>query len=293
MEVKATTNDVDLKQSYYIARSGVFYSIARILLSKPQTATAEPQQPVDEEVERGKLHFEMANGAAEVAIFDESGKINANYASEEILRHLMSEVGLQPDVGDAIVDSILDWRDPDKDVHLNGAEDDYYMSLPEPYHIKDGPLDSVEELLLVKGITPEIFYGQKFKDESGAEINRGGLTNFLTVYAPYNRININSAPLEVLASLPGMNRQKAQMIVSRRTEKPFSSPTEVGETIGLGDMNALGYLSTFRTPVYSLRSVGRLNGRKIISVIRCTFSLDGVSPTGYRMIYWNENNLEL
>ncbi len=295
MEVKATVNEVDLKQSYYIARSGIYYSINRVLLKTLRATTGDiaSQQAAEEDLERGQLHFEMANGSAEITVTDETGKINVNYANDQMLRKLMREVGLPQDMGDGIVDSLIDWIDQDQDVHLNGAEDSYYMSLPEPYHCKDGPLDNIEELLLIKGVTPEIFYGQKFKDESGAEVTRGGLVNFLTTYTSYNRININSAPLEVLASIPGMDRQKAQAIINRRATKPFSSPTDVGEVVGQSDMNALGVLSALPSHVFSLRSVGRLNGRKIISVIRCTFSQDNVSPTGYRIIYWNENNLEL
>ncbi|HEY3132110.1 MAG TPA: general secretion pathway protein GspK [Acidobacteriota bacterium] len=295
MEVKATVNEVDLKQSYYIARSGIYYGINRALLRALRPTTGDPatQQAEEEDLARGQLHFEMANGSAEITVTDETGKINVNFASDLMLRKLMREIGLSQDVGDGIVDSLIDWIDQDQDVHLNGAEDSYYMSLPEPYHCKDGPLDNTEELLLVKGITPEIFYGQKFKDESGAELTRGGLVNFLTTYSSFNRININSAPLEVLASIPGMDRQKAQAIISRRATKPFSSPTDVGEVVGQADMNALGFLSAQPSLVFSLRSVGQLNGRKIISVIRCTFSVDHASSTGYRIIYWNENNLEL
>ncbi|MBI4455060.1 MAG: general secretion pathway protein GspK [Acidobacteria bacterium] len=297
MEAKATLNEVDLKQSYYIARSGVYYAMNRALLQALKTTTgdiASQQQNADEDLERGQLRFSMANGTAEITVTDETGKVNVNIAAEDVLRNLMAQVGLTRDVADGIVDGILDWRDADQDVHANGAEDSYYMGLNEPYHAKDGPLDNIEELLLVKGVSPEIFYGQKFKDDSGAEVTRGGLVNFLTTYTAINRININSAPVEVLASIPGMDEERAQAIVRRRMEKPFSSPTEVGEQLGMqGDVNAMANLSAFRSNVYSLRSVAHLNNRKIVSVIRCTFAVDMSSPTGYRIIYWNENNLEL
>jgi general secretion pathway protein K len=69
---------------------------------------------------------------------------------------------------DIIVDSILDWRDNDDLRRLHGAEDEYYQSLPDPYRAKNDDFESVEELLLVKGITPEIFHG--------------GLKNIVTVY---------------------------------------------------------------------------------------------------------------
>ena len=295
MEVKATVNDVDLKQSHYIARSGVYYTVNRILLQAlqaPDPATAAPQES-DGDLERGKLRFAMANGAAEIEVTDETGKINVNLANEDVLRNLMLQASLRQDEADTVVDSILDWRDPDQDARPLGAEDAYYQGLPEPYHIKDGPFDNIEELLLVRGVTPEVFYGQKFKDESGALVTRGGLVHFLTTYTSVNRININSAPVEVLASVPGVDRQRAEAIVQQRREKPFGA-AEVGERLGPGtDTNTMAFLSAFRSNVFSLRSVARLNGRKVAAAIRCTIGVDSASPSGYRVIYWNENNLEL
>ena len=56
---------------------------------------------------------------------------------------------MTPDVADAIVD----WLDMDSSPRPYGAEDDYYTALSPPYHCKNGPLDSLEELLLVRGVT--------------------------------------------------------------------------------------------------------------------------------------------
>ena len=62
---------------------------------------------------------------------------------------------MTPDVADAIVD----WLDMDSSPRPYGAEDDYYTALSPPYHCKNGPLDSLEELLLVRGVTPELLFG--------------------------------------------------------------------------------------------------------------------------------------
>ena len=296
MEVKAAINEVDLKQSQYIARSGVYYAINRVLLQALRPVTGDPASlpGTDEDLERGELRFSMADGTAEIAVTDETGKININLAPEDILRNLMLQAGLRQDEADTIVDSILDWRDPDPDAHPYGAEESYYQALPEPYHIKDGALDNIEELLLVNGVTPEVFYGQKFRDESGWQTTRGGLVKFLTTYTSVNRININSAPEEVLASIPGMDSGRVQAIIQQRQEKPFGAANDVGERIGPGtDTNTVAFLSAFRSNVFSIRSVARLNGRRVAATIRCTLGVDANSPAGYRMVYWNENNLEL
>ncbi|MFN3485920.1 MAG: helix-hairpin-helix domain-containing protein [Planctomycetota bacterium] len=91
---------------------------------------------------------------------DEASKVNLNTAPKEMLL-------LLPGVTEEIADSILDWRDPDSTPGPNGAEDGYYLSLDPPYRCKNGPFETVEELLYVRGMTPEILYGR--------DANRNGL----------------------------------------------------------------------------------------------------------------------
>ena len=86
---------------------------------------------------------------------------------------------------DIIVDSILDWKDADDLHRLNGAESDYYLSLPNPYRAKDANFDTLEELLLVRGVTPEILYG-------GGETK--GIIQYLTLRPDSSfTINVNVA----------------------------------------------------------------------------------------------------
>jgi hypothetical protein len=72
-----------------------------------------------------------------------------------------------PGMTDEIADSIIDWRDTDEQVSATGAESEYYQSLQPPYQCKNGPFETVEELLLVKGMTPELLYGM--------DVNHNGL----------------------------------------------------------------------------------------------------------------------
>jgi hypothetical protein len=56
--------------------------------------------------------------------------------------------------------SIIDWRDTDSDVTAGGAEDEYYLLQPTPYHCKNGPFETVDEILLVKGASEDLLYGE-------------------------------------------------------------------------------------------------------------------------------------
>lgn len=102
----------------------------------------------------------LGSGTVTYSIRDENGKININSATRETLVKVLEQAGM--DTGsdrDAVADSILDWIDKDDNHRLNGAESDYYKSQFPPYKAKNGPLDTLDELMMIKGITEEMFYG--------------------------------------------------------------------------------------------------------------------------------------
>ena len=91
-----------------------------------------------------------------------------------------------------LVDALVDWLDEDDRESDHGAETSYYRSLDPPYACKNGPVEYIEELLLVKGMTPELLFGTPTKE---------GLAEYLTVYGDTGKININTAPRLLLRSL--------------------------------------------------------------------------------------------
>ncbi len=119
------------------------------------------------------------------SIEDERGKLDINKAQEdEIVEFFTAFLGKTR--GRQIVDAILDWRDNDDDERVDGAEKDYYLSLEPPYEPANGKFILLEQLLLVKGVEPEIFwgpleFGSSNKKEEGPSW-KGGLQDLLTVY---------------------------------------------------------------------------------------------------------------
>lgn len=100
---------------------------------------------------------------------DESSRLNLNtlvlldqQKSGQGSQALMMLPGMTADVADAI----LDWIDADDTVRTNGAEREYYNGLTPSYSPKNGPLESVEELLLVRGVTPQMLFGMDY-DRNG------------------------------------------------------------------------------------------------------------------------------
>ncbi len=296
-EVDAARNAVDQKEAYYLSRAGIEYAIYKIIES--QTAFAQLQRQREEgfqslpPVLTGSVDLAMGRGNASVEIIDETGKINVNLAPNYLFYNLLIAVGLDEQQADIITDSIEDWRDRDDLHHLNGAESDYYQSLPEPHLAKNGPLDVPEELLLVRGITPEIYYGRKGTTESGEQVEYYGLQKYLTTFGNINRINVNSAPVPVLAAVPGLDGEAANLIYSMRQEAPFLNVTEVMERVPGISTEAGRLLSTIRSNVYTLISDGHLADSEVVNRIRCVVQIIPTSPKGYAVLYWNESNIEL
>jgi type II secretory pathway component PulK len=118
-------------------------------------------------------------------LVDEASKLNLNTASPDVLINL-------PNMPPELAYSITDWRDGDEEVLEDGAEDSYYMALAVPYHCKNAPFETVEELLLVRGAYPELLYGYAGAQQTRQTTRGGarlgtqsalGLADFLTVYS--------------------------------------------------------------------------------------------------------------
>ncbi len=172
---------------------------------------------------------QIGDGLYTVRITNEQGKVDINTASEVVLKNLFINLGVQAEEADTIVDSIMDWKDPDDLHRLHGAESDYYMSLPNPYKAKDADFETLEELLLVKGMTSEILYGTNEKK---------GAIDFLTINSGQGEIDINSAPKEVLMSIPGITPGLADAIIDKRKDVEINNLAEFAlpqESLGLCD----------------------------------------------------------
>lgn len=295
-EVNATRNVIDQKQSYYMARAGIEYAIYKLIES--QLAFFQAQQMQQQglqaipQVMTGSVNLSLANGGANVEIIDETGKLNLNLAPSHLIFNLLITVGIPAPEAEILTDSIEDWRDPDDMYRPNGAESDYYQSLPQPYFAKNGSFAVPEELLLVRGVTPEIYYGKKTVTEGGERVEYFALQKYFTTATQLAQINVNSAPVPVLASIPEIDYEVALQIDALRKQAPLMSPAEIMEKIPGIPTNALGYLSTMRSNVYTLVSDGRVNESGVISRIRAVVQI-GIGQRGYAVIYWNEANTEL
>jgi len=143
-------------------------------------------------------------GSVTVTIVSERARRNVNRLTLEEEWESILEVGDIPEERwPELIESFLDWLDKDDNARVDGAESDYYENLETPYMPQNGPLFTVDELMLVKGFTRTILYGGVIEPESdrGDPIIVSGIADLLTTFGD-RKINVNSASRRVLMTLP-------------------------------------------------------------------------------------------
>ncbi len=252
-EVFSTTTFKEQMENKYLAEAGMHRGMLEIYYRNAyKNNQLKLDNPEVYSTDGTFYHGQMEDGQYRVAVMDESGKIDINQLNDTtgiVLNNLLVNMGIEKNHADTIVDSILDWKDADDLHRLNGAESDYYMSLPNPYKAKDANFDNLDELLLVKGVTRDILYG-------GAE--KPGLIQYLTVYSSASLININTAQPEVLKAIPFLTDDMLQSIISyRKADNTKKDGSGLQAMLPAGDYAKISpYVTTADSNTYSIEAIG-------------------------------------
>lgn len=167
----------------------------------------------------------------QIRAVSQSGRLDVNALSAEMLERVVEACGVpQGAERTGIVNSILDWIDPDDLRRAEGAESQYYMTLEHPYPAKNAPVESIEELLLVKGITAGLFWG-------GPETP--GLIDFLSASGQTDRLDVNSASPQTLALIPGLREETRDAVIQARSEGRIRSMSDLALLVDPRDYELL------------------------------------------------------
>jgi general secretion pathway protein K len=294
-------------EGYYIALAGIHRGVAEMIrntvVSTVKLQKAEREDETEEPRWRVNAHIPpvtFGKGKFEVTIENESGKVNINRAGESELKMVLGAFDLDESERDVIVDSILDWRDPNDLHRVNGAEDEYYRSLPEPYDCKDADFDSIDELLLVRGVTPALFYGglrdmvtvfgggkSAHSHQVSDDLSQSSSSNLFT--SGSNKININAASRRMLLSLPKMTDEVVQKIMDYRKESDFKSLNEVASVVGYDIYPAISpFIGLDLSPYYTVSSVGKVDGTSIRQGLWGVFEIKASLKKGYKVVQWHD-----
>ncbi len=267
LEAVASTNFRSALSETWLAEAGYQRALAEILpdalsheldvkgaLAFRRSRLGTPPVPtrVDLRLDPGRVSYRLT---------DESARLNVNRAGRDVLDRLLQGVGVEKTDRDVIIDSIQDWRDPNEEHRLNGAESDYYLALPVPYRSKNADFDSVEELLQVRGVTRDLLYGRG---------DTPGLIEYLTVFGT-GAVNANTASPVVLRAL-GYAEAEVDLIGGRR---PFADPAEVPGA--LRRANLITRSEIFRVEAWAGGAAP--NGRVLTAVVQRQSGTAQVEPT--------------
>ena len=179
-----------------------------------------------------------------VRIYDHAGKINLNRIPRRNMQLLIEQRLGGPDADPEQVQDLLaawtDWTDLNDLPGLNGAEDEYYQALDQPYSPRNNPqLDTVEEILHIRGFA-ELFAG----------VN---LQAAFTVYGNERTVNLNLATREAMALLPGMTAELIENVLAYRQLEDISNRREVAEIIPFENLQLLApWINSNTSQVFSI-----------------------------------------
>ncbi len=185
-ETRLAARHVEVATARALTEAGVQYAILQLLVGDQAN-----QWPVDGTV--GQINF---NGSEiRIAIRDATGLIDLNSASAELLLSLVAILETDSATHQEITAAILDWRDSDDLLHLNGAEDSDYLLAGHAWSARDGDFSAVEELRYVMGMN---------------QLRFNHLAPFVTVYSQQPGINLEYASPRLITALTGQDVEPAE-----------------------------------------------------------------------------------
>jgi general secretion pathway protein K len=281
-EITLTRNFQETNQCRRLAEAGVYYAAAKMVEAmavsrKTQTGGLDLEgTPPD--VWRGDQSphvLDLPGGQVQVRVADEGGKINLNIAPEELLFRLFTHLGYDESRIQAIVASILDWRSPGDIPRAYGAKSSYYLGLTPPYPARNGRFEVVGELAWVRP-----FVGSPLPPR---------YEDWFTVQSTGNRINVNTAPLEVLLAC-GLPPEAARTLIAQRDNQPFRSLTEVRQLVGgAGEQAMISKLGWASSPFITVQSTGLANKEGARHTIRAVIRVQATKDKLWDIVSWMDD----
>jgi competence ComEA-like helix-hairpin-helix protein len=307
LDLRVTKTQGDSIQAYYLALAGVekakallYHDLgARKRSAKNHTGDLYDAPTSFKDVRLGRGRFRVFHqgrredgGKILYGISDEESRLNINNATPDQLTKLYR---MSPEIAAAI----LDWRDGNGQTTPNGAETDHYASLQPPYLPRNAPLQTVRELLMVRGISRDLLLGEdanqnglldpeeddgktSFPDDNQDGILDAGWSAALTINsaarnenaAGEERVNIQSADERALSRVPGISEDLAKAIVAYRGQKQLESLADLLEVTAINPQQQNRPSTTATQP-------GRTGGRSRSTSVP---QPSGAVPAGPKLI---------
>ena len=288
-ETERTGTDVDSLRTYYLGTGAIertlLYMRYGAQLRSPD-GTARYYQPPSP-----SLRLQFPSGEAVVEVLPESAKLNINRATPNELLALLVALGVEPGRAQTIVLGIVDWRSASPGGAFTEF-DQYYLSIGPSFRSRHASFEEIEELLLVRGITPELFHGSYERDAAGHLIPRAGLKDCVSVWAAPGVMDVNTIQPAVMQAI-GISPNAVAGIVALRRNGPIGKMEQLSafrdsgpgfSRLGLGG----GTCTTLRATARLRLSNGQLSDlQRSVSAMIKFFGFDEDPP--YKIMRWYDN----
>jgi general secretion pathway protein K len=278
-ETERTSTLAESVRAYYIATAGADKAILKLAFDTPDGAKTAPP----------RFTFDFRGGRAVVEIVPETAKLSLNQATYEEFYSLLLALGASPPKAQEIGAALLDWRSGGSD------SDNYYLSMRPSFRARHASFQEIEEALLVKGMTPELFHGSYGRDPQGRLIRLGAFKDCVSVYATKGKFDANYAEPALLVSL-GMPPQNVPQLLQFRSQRLLKA-NELG---GAGDLfgAATGKLTVGGQTIFTVRATGRIRrqdgsfsdaSRTVAAQVKFTQHTDPTyEQAPYQVLRWDD-----
>jgi general secretion pathway protein K len=265
-EIERSSTDADGLKAYYLAAGAIDRTI--VYIESGSAFLGPDRKPMFQQDQTRLLLLNYPTGVARVEYIPENSKLNVNSSPRPELLSLMVALGVDPIRGESIVAAILDWRGNTPGGSFSEF-DQYYLSLAPSFRARHASFQEIEELLLVRGVTPDLFYGSYTHNAEGRLIPHAGLRDCLSVYGSSGVLDVNTVAPETMVAV-GVPPEIAAAIVARRRIAPIK---DVGQIAAFAGGKGIARLGMVGGPIATIRATAQLrlpNGQ--LSDLRRTVS---------------------
>jgi len=290
-ETERAATALDDTRAYFIARGAI--ERAALHIQWGRFYHTPDNQPMYFRYGSPSIDLDFPSAVAHVEVVPETSKLSINAAPPQELLALFTALGEPENRALAIAGAIVDWRTP-VTPERPSAFDAIYLSRAPSFLPRHASFQENEELLLVQGITPDLYYGTSLDGgvSGPAAGGHAALRDCVSIFGS-SAVDVNSARRETMIAL-GVPPADADAIIQRRRQSPILDPQEFREI-----QNSLGpaglRLRIGGNTIYTLRATVRLKNGASLSAMRRSagalvkFNFPGNysgKPPGYEVLRW-------
>jgi general secretion pathway protein K len=283
-ETERAAINMDDAKSYFVSRGAIQRAALHVMWRGYATPDGRPLYYV---TGNPAMDLSFPEADVHVDIIPETSKLSLNNARPEDLLRLLTALGVPEDRAVPIAAAIVDWRTP-ADPLRPSPFDAFYLGQSPSFSARHSSFEENEELLLVQGITPDLYYG------SSLDNARPGLRDCLSAYSAGGGVDINTAQAATLQAV-GLSPADAATIVKIRAQHPILDYKELAalqQSLGpVGNNLLIGGLTMFtlRATARIKRPDGSLSDMRRTTGALVKFNFPGNRekvPPGFEVVRW-------